>query len=144
MKSMSLLAAALLAAADALPERIWEASVVERQEEVIPVQQPKTPPKLTDSTVQGCFKSSGDLKFQTTIQWNSIGSCGNDLCRANGYPVGGTMGGNQCWCGNTYPPKEDEVDPENCNIGCTGFGEHACEYRWVSAALGMIMLTGGG
>ncbi|GAB1317853.1 Cell wall integrity and stress response component 1 [Madurella fahalii] len=127
MKSMSLLAAALLAAADALPERIWEASLLERQDPaVIPVQQPKTPPTLSGSTVQGCFKSSGDLKFQTVIQWNSIGSCGNDICRAQGFPVGGTTSGNQCWCGQTYPPKRDEVDPDECNVGCTGFGEHAC------------------
>ncbi|KAH6847650.1 hypothetical protein B0I37DRAFT_354369 [Chaetomium sp. MPI-CAGE-AT-0009] len=131
MKSMVLVAAAVVALADALPGNFMAVPWKHQHGEVAAryikgVQQPIEPPTLTGSTIQGCFKSSGKLKFQKVIEWNTIGSCGNDLCRAEGFKVGGTTGGNQCWCGDKYPPKEDLVDAKNCDVGCTGFGEHAC------------------
>lgn len=136
MKSMVLIAAAAVAFADALPGNFMPGNFLavtpERQHAEVAaryvkgVQQPIESPNLSGSTIQGCFKSSGKLKFMEIIEWNTIGSCGNDLCRAKGYEVGGTTGGNQCWCGHKYPPKDDLVDPKNCDAGCTGYGEHAC------------------
>ncbi|KAL2016796.1 hypothetical protein VTK56DRAFT_2965 [Thermocarpiscus australiensis] len=122
MKLTLIFAATVLAAADVSPDKILPA----RAPAVTGVEQPKQLPSLNTPTVQGCFKSSGDLKLNQTITWNSIGKCATEVCLAGGYPVGGTMGGNQCWCGNTYPPKKDEVDDKFCNVGCTGFGEQAC------------------
>jgi cell wall integrity and stress response component len=131
MKSMVLVTAAVVALADALPGNLMSVASKHEHGEVAAryvkgVQQPIEPPTLSGSTIQGCYKSSGKLEFQKIIEWNTIGSCGNDLCRAEGFKVGGTTGGNQCWCGNTYPPKDDLVDSKNCDVGCTGFGDHAC------------------
>jgi cell wall integrity and stress response component len=59
-------------------------------------------------------------------EFNTIGECATKVCLAKGFAVGASMGGNQCWCGNKYPPEKDIVDNKNCNVGCPGFGEHAC------------------
>ncbi|KAL2128424.1 hypothetical protein VTI74DRAFT_9199 [Chaetomium olivicolor] len=150
MKSMAFVAAALAALADAFPDqgplqREWHAigDIAARQTAPKGVEQPITPPQLKTPTVQGCFKSSGDLKQVDTPQWNSQSYCGSDICASKGFPVGGTMGGNQCWCGNTYPPKADLVDDKNCNVPCTGYGEHACGgiYYWTIYNTGLTLLV---
>ncbi|KAL2193811.1 hypothetical protein P885DRAFT_80823 [Corynascus similis CBS 632.67] len=130
MKPVILAAAALVAFADALPEnmlsmRHWKShTVVERA--VKGKQQPITMPEIGKATVQGCFKSSGNMTRMGVIEWNSPNSCGEQTCAAKGYVAGGTTGGNQCWCGNVYPPKSDLVDDDECNVGCTGYGDFAC------------------
>jgi cell wall integrity and stress response component len=140
MKSVTLLAAALAAFADAMPDpfvpaielhdgkvgrvgRVARAAAPPKGEE-----QPITTPVLDTPTVQGCFKSSGDLKFNTTIKWNTIGECATNVCYKAGFAVGGSTGGNQCWCGNTYPPKDDLVEDSECNVPCPGYGDHACKW----------------
>ncbi|KAH6615895.1 hypothetical protein B0J18DRAFT_291779 [Chaetomium sp. MPI-SDFR-AT-0129] len=127
MKSSIFVAAALAVLAQAMPDSSRTArhnGIFGRY--VKGKQKPITSPELGTSTVQGCFNSSGSLVFQKTFQWNSIGKCGDELCRPKGFPAGATMGGNQCFCGQKYPPKETLVDPSHCDAGCTGFGEDSC------------------
>ncbi|KAK3306044.1 uncharacterized protein B0T15DRAFT_216984 [Chaetomium strumarium] len=139
MKSVTFLAAALAALADAMPDpfvpaielhdgKVGRVGRVGRVARAVPKgeQQPITPPVLDSPTVQGCFKSSGDLVFNTTIKYNTIGICATDTCYHGGFAVGGSTGGNQCWCGNSYPPKDDLVEDSKCNVPCPGFGDHAC------------------
>ncbi|KAK4150132.1 hypothetical protein C8A00DRAFT_37266 [Chaetomidium leptoderma] len=132
MKSMTLVTAALVAFAEGLPDKSpsvgkWTRGMLRRDTPPpMGVEQPILPPSLGVPTVQGCFKSSGDLEMVEVLLYNSIDECGGKRCLAQGYPAGGTSGGNQCWCGKTYPPKEDLVDDKNCNAKCTGYGEHAC------------------
>ncbi|KAL2163279.1 hypothetical protein VTH06DRAFT_5335 [Thermothelomyces fergusii] len=129
MKSM-VFAAALVAFADALQDsplsfRHWKRdNIVNRY--VKGKQQPIEPPSLGKPTVQGCFKSAGNMTMVDTPEFNSIDKCGKDICAAKGYTAAGSSGGNQCWCGYVYPPKDDLVDDDNCDVGCTGFGQHAC------------------
>ncbi|KAK3900094.1 hypothetical protein C8A05DRAFT_36263 [Staphylotrichum tortipilum] len=132
MKSTTVFAVALIAAAEAFPESIGALRAVKWTRERIEAryvkgkQTPITPAMLNGPTSQGCYKSSGSLKYISSPQYNTIGSCGKDTCLQAGYAVGGTMGGNQCFCGNTYPPKSDLVDDSKCDVGCTGYGEVAC------------------
>ncbi|KAK4099167.1 hypothetical protein N658DRAFT_517589 [Parathielavia hyrcaniae] len=122
-----LASAALAALTDAMPDTIqaprhWEHGNIHRR--AGPVQPPIEDPRLNARTVQGCFKSSGDLKLiNSTVIFNSISGCGELICYKQKYAVGGTMGGSQCFCGNEYPPKEDQVDNSNCDYPCTGYPE---------------------
>ena len=135
MKSTTLLAVALLAAAEAFPDGglgalralKWTRQRIEARY-TKGKQTPIQPAMLNGATSQGCYKSSGSLEFNAQLQYNTIGSCGNEACRGAGYAVGGTTGGNQCWCGNTYPPKSDLVDDSKCDVGCAGYDKEACEY----------------
>lgn len=127
MKSVIFLAAALVTAADAMPEMAEFRSVkiggklVSRG-----AQLSKVPAAINQQTSQGCFKSSGDLKFNSTPQYNSLGGCAEKVCLLGGYAVAGTTGGNQCWCGNSYPRKSDLVDDSECNVDCIGYPVESC------------------
>lgn len=92
----------------------------------IGVEQPSTAPVNGAQTVQGCFSSSGDLIFNATLTFNTIGSCAHDTCKPLGKAVAGTTGGSDCWCGDKYPPKNTLANDTDCNIGCTGFNPQAC------------------
>ncbi|KAK4040788.1 hypothetical protein C8A01DRAFT_45902 [Parachaetomium inaequale] len=130
MKSMVLVATALVALADALPEnslpsRSWTpGGIVARY--LKGVQKPAESPDFDKTTVKGCFNSSGELVYKGKPEYNTDTKCGDETCRANGFPVGGTMGGNQCWCGQTYPPEADLVDDSHCDYGCAGYPQLAC------------------
>ncbi|KAJ4291358.1 hypothetical protein N0V88_006367 [Collariella sp. IMI 366227] len=133
MKSMTFVAAALAAVAHALPDKMpapreWNdtENIAARQIAGKGKQQPIQFPRQRVATVQGCFKSSGDLEFIKTETFNTDSKCGFDICYTQGYLVGGSMGGEQCWCGNTYPPKADLVEDDNCNFPCTGYPDIAC------------------
>lgn len=130
MKSIVFAAAALLAVADALPD--WRLGrsvnlVAHEARREKGVQQPKVDPIPGVWTEQGCYSSSGDLKKKATLTYNTISNCSN-LCIPDGYPVAGSMGGLECWCGYTYPPEEDyEPDGKHCHSGCGGYDWDACE-----------------
>ncbi|KAK4174690.1 putative cell wall integrity and stress response protein [Triangularia setosa] len=123
MKSIAFFAAALFAVVEALPE----SHMMARQDtKIVPVQQPKQDATLNAQTNQGCYKSAGEMTMASVIKFNSIGECAGKVCIQKGFAVAASTGGNQCWCGNKYPPEEDLVDDKFCNVGCPGFGEHAC------------------
>lgn len=124
MKAMIFAATALLALAEAIPE---VGSSRPMQHNKRGVQRPAEMPRLGAQTSQGCFKSSGNLKLiNATVKYNSIGGCAEKICLPLKYPVGATMGGSQCFCGDEYPPKADLVDDSNCNYDCTGYDQEAC------------------
>jgi len=91
------------------------------------VEQPAQTPALNNPTVQGCFSAAGDLVFNSVIQWNAIGPC-CEACKAMNPPrdVAATMGGNQCFCGDAYPPASALADDSKCNVGCSGYDLTAC------------------
>ncbi|AEO68270.1 dec1b5a7-f689-42f3-a7d4-a28795f4e23b [Thermothielavioides terrestris] len=123
-------AVALLALAQATPKNLLSSIRLRRAEifgRAPDGTQPKVlPPELGTPTVQGCFSSSGNLTLNSTPTYNSIDGCANKVCRPAGFPVGGTTGGNQCWCGTTYPPKDTLVDPSHCTTSCNSYPSEAC------------------
>ncbi|KAK4664567.1 Protein SLG1 [Podospora pseudopauciseta] len=126
MKSIAIFAAALLAVAEAFPEKQMAARQTTPKIPVA-VQKPIEDARLNAQTNQGCFKSAGNnMTFVTVIQYNSIGECALKTCVPKGFTAAATTGGNQCWCGYKYPPEDDLVDNKKCDVGCTGFGEEAC------------------
>ncbi|KAI6363655.1 hypothetical protein MCOR25_005833 [Pyricularia grisea] len=91
------------------------------------VERPSERPVANDPRVQGCFSSAGDLTFIQTVEFNSRDSCPKAICMNKlGKNVGGTIRGNECWCGDKYPPKSSLVDDKECDAACTGYGQEAC------------------
>ncbi|KLU85498.1 hypothetical protein MAPG_04521 [Magnaporthiopsis poae ATCC 64411] len=84
-------------------------------------------PIPSDATVQGCFSSGLGLKMvNQSVQYNTMGKCGKEICNVLGYKVGASYQGTQCWCGNQYPPASSLVDDKQCNIPCPGYDWDAC------------------
>ncbi|KAK0648619.1 hypothetical protein B0T16DRAFT_388812 [Cercophora newfieldiana] len=121
MKSIQLLLAAVFAATTVMAQTPTKPSQTSKG-----VQKPSAAPTLNVITVQGCFSDPGELKFNSTPQFNDEGSCVKTICFQNGFEVAGTTGGNQCFCGHKYPPKKLVVDDKKCNIGCAGYDLNAC------------------
>ncbi|KAL1847271.1 hypothetical protein VTK73DRAFT_10381 [Phialemonium thermophilum] len=105
------------------------------------VEEPSAPPMLGTPVVQGCFSSQGELKFDSIQTFNSKSKCAIDICLAKGKPVAGTMGANQCFCGDKYPPKAALVNDSNCNAGCSGFDKEACggSFFWTIYNTGLTL-----
>ena len=117
MHSISILvAAALLSAAPALAGQTTAKHVEE----------PSATPTLGVAVVQGCFSSPGELDSIGVIEWNAKGICAVDNCRAKGFEVAASMGGNECYCGHKYPPKAALVDDSKCDSPCAGYDWDAC------------------
>ena len=90
------------------------------------VEEPSSTPILGAQIVQGCFSSQGELKFNSTPAFNSKSSCAFEICYASGKKVAGTSGGNECYCGDKYPPESTLVDDKKCNSPCAGYDQQAC------------------
>lgn len=90
------------------------------------VQSPSAAPTLGSPISQGCFSSWGDMILNSTVKFNSMGGCITALCTPAGYTVGAMTGGNECYCGTEYPPKDTLVEDSKCNVGCPGYGVEAC------------------
>lgn len=116
MKTTTLLAAVI---ASALPAYAATATSANLEE-------PSAAPTLGAQIVQGCFNSWGNLIFNSTPDFNTKSACAVDLCYAGGFKVAATSGGNQCYCGNEYPPKNSLVDDSKCDVPCPGYGVQAC------------------
>jgi cell wall integrity and stress response component len=117
-----LMTAALLAAVPALASQTTAKGVEE----------PAAAPTPSVAVVVGCYSSPGELVSAGTFEFNSISKCAVDTCAAQGHLVGASMGGNECYCGDEYPPKAALVNDTMCNIGCTGYDWDACSYFAVS------------
>jgi len=77
-------------------------------------------------TYKGCFASSTGLTLNSTYTFNTNGYC-KDQCVALSQTVVGLTAGAECWCGNTYPPKDTlSADDTKCNANCTGYGSEMC------------------
>ena len=133
---------ALAALGGAFPDNIralrrWGASNIMGRDAGNPLagkQEAKEMPQYDVATTNGCYKSAGELKVKMEkIRYNSESECGERICAKEGYLVGGSMGGRDCYCGNTYPPEEDLVEDDKCNIPCSGFGEVACKFASLGA-----------
>lgn len=116
MKTTTLLAAAI---ATALPAYAATTTAANLEE-------PSAAPTLGAQVVQGCFNSWGNLIFNSTPSFNSKSACAVDICYAGGFKVAATSGGNQCYCGDEYPPENALVDDSKCDTPCPGYGVQAC------------------
>ncbi|KAK3385363.1 hypothetical protein B0H63DRAFT_181938 [Podospora didyma] len=132
MKSITLLATAVVAATSTVadlsmgllgPRIISRAAVGTAPTEPQPAPEPA---QLNVITYAGCFSSPGELKFNTTIKFNSLGKCAQETCLAGDFTVAASTGGNICYCGTKLPPKSTQVKETFCNLKCPGIDKEAC------------------
>lgn len=105
------------------------------------VQVPAEPPALGPDTVAGCFSSLGDMKLETSYQFNSQSYCATQ-CRKKGKLMGASQAKN-CFCGDKIPFHGTLLNDTQCNQPCPGFGEQACMLEEPShqSYADVIMLT---
>ena len=80
-----------------------------------------------ERTAQGCFSSSTGMTLNSTQEYNSRGSCG-DQCYAINSATFAMTDRNLCYCGDVLPPSSTKVNDSKCNINCPGFGSESCKY----------------
>ncbi|KAM0246905.1 hypothetical protein ACHAQJ_010044 [Trichoderma viride] len=90
------------------------------------LQSPSAPPVPGAVRPQGCWSSKGNLTATTGVKATEVssGSC-NKYCISKDFAVMGLQG-DQCLCGNVYPPADDVADDTKCNFPCPGYGNEAC------------------
>ena len=78
-------------------------------------------------TAANCYQDSAtDPIFGTSLGTqteNSILFC-TTACGAQGYAYGGTESGNECFCGDTYPPASKRAN--GCTSPCPGDSSEMC------------------
>ncbi|KAB5545798.1 hypothetical protein GE09DRAFT_219349 [Coniochaeta sp. 2T2.1] len=133
MQSISILvaAAALLSAVPALAGQTTAKHV----------QEPAATPTLGVAVVQGCFSSPGELDSIGNVDFNSKDQCAVINCRKQGKSVAASMGGNECFCGDKYPPKKALVNDSFCDSPCSGYDWDACggNFYWTVYNTGLTL-----
>ncbi|KAK6582675.1 hypothetical protein PZA11_005083 [Diplocarpon coronariae] len=81
-----------------------------------------------ERTYEGCYASDTSFVFNSTIEFNSRGSCG-DACYAQQYPVMAMTNSSYCFCSETLPPLITNSTSSKCNVVCPGFGSESCGAR---------------
>ncbi|GJC91518.1 transmembrane alpha-helix domain-containing protein [Colletotrichum higginsianum IMI 349063] len=90
------------------------------------VQQPSTAPAPSALTAQGCFdRNATTWEKYTPKQGISSGSC-NDECKLVQEKNVMALNGEDCYCGDSYPPLAAVVDDKKCNFPCPFYSQEAC------------------
>ncbi|THW17938.1 WSC-domain-containing protein [Aureobasidium pullulans] len=76
-------------------------------------------------TSAGCFDSSSGLTQSDTYNYQSKGHC-QQLCVKANAVVMAMSNGNECWCGNTLPPKSSLQSDSECSTTCVGYPSDMC------------------
>ncbi|KAF4967559.1 hypothetical protein FSARC_4944 [Fusarium sarcochroum] len=88
------------------------------------LQGPVVEPVLNQVSVQGCWKSNGNMTKEYSGTDTSSGDC-TDRCKKKKNLVAATQGA-VCYCGDLYPEEGDIVDDDKCNWPCPAYGKEAC------------------
>jgi cell wall integrity and stress response component len=131
MKSTTLVSVALLALAQVFEvsagtPTINKVDLVERQASPTKTdgfQLPSQAPLRDAMRSQGCFRSSGNLTIHALTKPNTSGAC-LEVCSAD-FAVSATRG-DDCYCGDSYPPENSQTDDEDCSQPCGGYPQEAC------------------
>ncbi|KAK6458182.1 uncharacterized protein RJT20DRAFT_29593 [Scheffersomyces xylosifermentans] len=76
-------------------------------------------------TKSGCFKQSDSLGFSLSDKfiYQSSGHCEG---QCSDKRVAALLNGAYCYCGDTAPDPDNEIDESNCNVACVGYGFEEC------------------
>lgn len=74
----------------------------------------------------GCFATSTPLEDHGWSQWQSPGQC-QLICLGLGKDVLGLGDGTNCWCGDSYPPKDSKLSNSSCSTPCIGTKDYICK-----------------
>lgn len=127
MRSTTIIAAVVAAAVPAFAADATIADSASSTSASTGIQSPSAQPTLGTQISQGCFSSWGDLIYNATQKFNSMGKCATEICYDGGFNVAAMTGGSECYCGSKYPPKDTVVDDDKCNTPCPGYGQEACQ-----------------
>jgi len=90
---------------------------------------------------QGCWAGMGDTWKKTPqLDYPSSGSC-TRYCSPLNYTVA-ALRGEDCYCGNDYPPKDTSTALSNCNFPCPGYDLEACKFCTIITSHCLYCLDG--
>ena len=89
-----------------------------------------------EQAVVGCYKSTAGLTFKSTEDYNSVGRCGNIVCKD---VAAFAMVDKKCYCGESIPSDSDKVDVENCNYKCPGYPSDNCMYNEMTCNISLLI-----
>ncbi|OHE90918.1 transmembrane alpha-helix domain-containing protein [Colletotrichum orchidophilum] len=76
-------------------------------------------------TNHGCYNATSTTWQKYPVENISTGSCTLE-CQKNQKKNVAAINGEDCYCGDSYPPKVDVVDDKKCNFPCPYYPEEAC------------------
>ncbi|KAL4965468.1 WSC domain-containing protein [Aspergillus stella-maris] len=91
------------------------------------------------ATDLGCFSDLDGFENQGSYTFQSQSYC-IDLCDDNGKTYAALKGDN-CYCGDTDPAKDEMVDDEKCDTACAGYPAVNCGGDNAWTVLGLNMHT---
>ncbi|KAK1981314.1 hypothetical protein LZ30DRAFT_87148 [Colletotrichum cereale] len=90
------------------------------------VQKPKTDPLPSALTSHGCYNMNATTwEKYIPKQGISSGSC-NDECKLVQKKNVMALNGEDCYCGDSYPPASAVVDDQKCHFPCPFYPDEAC------------------
>ncbi|OHW90789.1 transmembrane alpha-helix domain-containing protein [Colletotrichum incanum] len=90
------------------------------------VQSPATSPLPSALTSHGCYNQNATTwEKYIPEQGISSGSC-NDECKLVQKKNVMALNGEDCYCGDSYPPTNAVVDDSKCNFPCPFYSQEAC------------------
>ncbi|GKT55836.1 WSC domain containing protein [Colletotrichum tofieldiae] len=90
------------------------------------VQQPSTSPLPSALTSHGCYNQNATTwEKYIPEQGISSGSC-NDECKLVQKKNVMALNGEDCYCGDSYPPSDAIVKDSKCNFPCPFYSQEAC------------------
>ncbi|KAI8237909.1 Cell wall integrity and stress response component 1 [Colletotrichum sp. SAR 10_86] len=91
------------------------------------VQRPSENPTVNAVTSHGCYNANGTSWkiYPVDVTKLSVGKC-TDECKTNQKKNVAALNGEDCYCGDDYPPKINVVKDEKCNFGCPAYPLEAC------------------
>ncbi|GKT43435.1 cell wall integrity and stress response component 1 [Colletotrichum spaethianum] len=90
------------------------------------VQEPSTAPAPSALTAHGCYNQNATTwEKYIPSQGISSGSC-NDECKTVQKKNVMALNGEDCYCGDSYPPASAVVDDAKCNFPCPYYPQEAC------------------
>ncbi|OLN96077.1 Cell wall integrity and stress response component 1 [Colletotrichum chlorophyti] len=89
------------------------------------VQRPTAVPRPGAITSHGCYNMSSTTWKKYPVENISIGSC-TEECQIKQQKNVAAANGEDCYCGDTYPPGSSLTDDKFCNFPCPFYPEEAC------------------
>lgn len=90
-----------------------------------PSQRPSTSPVKDAITSHGCYNMNATSWKAYPVENMSMGTC-TDECQQKQKKNVAALNGEDCYCGDDYPPKINVVEDTKCNFPCPNYPLEAC------------------
>lgn len=89
------------------------------------VQKPSEAPRPSAITRHGCYNESSTSWTKYPVENISSGACTQE-CQLNQKKYVAAINGEDCYCGDAYPPESSLDLDTKCNFPCPFYPEEAC------------------